>query len=41
MTVTIRDDQKEYMKKHKELNLSGLLQKCLDKWIETHAEEEQ
>lgn len=30
MTITIRDDQKAWIKTHPEFNLSGLAQKCID-----------
>ena len=34
MTITIRDDQKAWIKDHPEFNLSGLVQKCIDKIME-------
>lgn len=30
MTITIRDDQKAWIKDHLEFNLSGIVQKCID-----------
>ena len=31
INVTIRDDQKEYLKEHPSINVSGLLQEAIDK----------